>query len=68
MTTILKLTLDNLQVKDLFDTGTKFDPQDPALIINIGKTTYTTERSLINNDKHIYIYLIYLYIINHICY
>jgi len=42
----LKLTIDNLQVKDLVDTGSTSDPQDPAIEITIGKKSFYTERKV----------------------
>jgi hypothetical protein len=38
------VTVDQLQVEELFDTGSFRDAQDPALTIKIGKESKTTER------------------------
>ncbi len=48
----MKLKIDNIQAKDLFDTGTPNDPQDPALRITIGGQELFTKRSdlLIESD------------------
>jgi hypothetical protein len=40
----MKLTLDNIQAKDLKDTGSFVEKQTPIVHINIGKTFLTTER------------------------
>lgn len=33
-----------MKARDLMDTGTMFDPQDPALYIRVGDAQLTTER------------------------
>lgn len=38
------LTIDQLQVDELVDTGSFADAQDPALTIKIGKESKATER------------------------
>lgn len=40
----MKLKIDNLQLRDLVDTGTPNDPQDPALKIRIGNNEMMTRR------------------------
>jgi hypothetical protein len=40
----MKLIVKQLHVEDLVDTGSKSDPQDPALKITLGKTSHTTAR------------------------
>lgn len=41
----MKLILSNLKARDLMDTGTMFDPQDPSLHIKLGEIhQLTTER------------------------
>ena len=42
----LKLTIDSLQIKDVVDTGSSSDPQDPAIEIMINKKTFYTERKV----------------------
>jgi hypothetical protein len=41
---MLKLRLDSISVKDLVDTGSFYDAQDPAVIITVGDHVLKTER------------------------
>lgn len=47
----MKLTLDHIQAKDLQDTSTYLDVQDPIIQINIGKVFLTTERYALRLSK-----------------
>jgi len=40
----LVLKVESLEVKDLLDTGTFYDKQDPSITIKVGKTIYSTKR------------------------
>ena len=40
----MKLILSHMKARDLMDTGSMFDPQDPALHISVGDAQLTTER------------------------
>lgn len=40
----LSLILNNLEAKELFDTGTNRDKQDPSLHIKIGQQSFSTNR------------------------
>ncbi len=42
----MKLKIDNIQVKDLFDTGTPQDPQDPVVKIIVAGQEVFTKRYL----------------------
>jgi hypothetical protein len=43
----LTLNINNLEVKELFDSGTWLDKQDPSLQIKIGKQVFSTNRYLL---------------------
>ena len=38
------LTVDDFHAKDLTDTGTFYDPQDPSLTVIVGKSKFSTSR------------------------
>ena len=40
----VNLHLNNIRVEDLFDTGSKFDPQDPSVVFRIGTNVFRTKR------------------------
>lgn len=40
----MKLILKTIKAKDLLDTGSMLDKQDPAIEIKIGKQTFKTQR------------------------
>ena len=49
---MLKLTLDNLEVKELVDLGSFLDKQDPQLSITVGNKTHNTKR--FTEEKYFY--------------
>lgn len=42
----MKLAFSSLEVSDLVDTGSRFDAQDPALKITVGKDKKQTSRAV----------------------
>ena len=41
---LITINITNLKVSNLFDTGTKGDPQDPMLKLTLGKSIFETKR------------------------
>lgn len=41
---VMKLVIESIELKDLKDTGTFLDPQDPCVHITIGRNVYKTKR------------------------
>ena len=41
------LTLNDFFARDLFDTGSLLDPQDPSLTVTVGKSTFSTKRQVV---------------------
>ena len=38
------VVIEKIEVEGLKDTGTRFDPQDPCVVVRIGSAQYKTER------------------------
>ena len=57
---MLKLTIQGIEAKDLFDTGTFSAKQSPAVIFKIGGKEFSTERYFCRNYNFEVCVILYL--------